>query len=552
MKAIIRIFIPLTLLMPCAVLYSQQISRDVVVIKPYEPTISDAVKINDLPRNDDTLAFTPSFKYNILPSGLTIGYEPKAIKPAKMTIPLTELYNSYIKAGLGNYFTPLAEYGFSSRRSKDHAIGAYLMHKSSHSKLKLDNKDKVPAGYSNSYAGLSGKKIYDNVDLEGNIRLKNDGIHYYGYNTEMFADTFPEIRARDIRQRYFLFGTSADIYSTNLDSSRLNYGIGIQYDYFSDKFKNRENILALRGNLSGSVVKMMLGMDASLVNYLKSQSIDSINNTVIRLMPWLSKRTPEWEADLGFNVYVDILDKSKTYIFPRANVRFNMLEEVIIPYFGIDGRLDVHDYSTVTAENMFVVPGLNVENSVNKFIIYAGLKGKLSPVTAFRFDVTYSLFNDMHFFVNDTSGDYWNQFTVVYDDLEQIKYHGEISLGISEKLNMMIKGSYYKYVTFDEEKAWHKPEYNIDFYFSYNLRNKILFDMELIAIGNRYAKSFQGQADFIRLEPVIDLNFAIEYRYSKILSFFISLCNITSSEYYMWNQYPAQRFNMLAGFTYKL
>ena len=552
MKAILRISIPLILLMPYTGLLSQQISRDVVVIKPYEPTISDAVKINDLPKNDDTLAFTPSFKYNILPSGLTTEYEPKAIKPAKMTIPLTELYSSYIKAGLGNYFTPLVEYAYSSQRSKDHVIGAYLMHKSSHSKLKLDNEDKVPAGYSNSYAGLSGKKIYDNVDLEGNIRLKDEGIHYYGYNTEMFTDSFPEIRARDIRQRYFLFGTSADIYSTNLDSSRLNYGIGIGYDYFTDKFKNSENILALRGGLSGSVVKLMLGMDASLVNYLKSESIDSVNNTVIKLLPWFRKRTPEWEADLGLNVYVNILDKSKTYVFPKANVQFNMLEEVIIPYFGIDGRLDVNNYSTVTRENKFVVPGLNVENSVNKFIIYAGLKGKLSSVSAFRFDVTYSLINDMHFFVNDTSIEYENQFTVVYDDLEQIKYHGEINLGISEKLNMMLKGSYYKYVTFDEEKAWHKPEYNIDFYFSYNLRNKILFDMDLIAIGNRYAKSFQDQVDFIRLDPVLDLNFAIEYRYSKILSFFISFCNITSSEYYMWNQYPAQRFNMLAGFTYKL
>jgi hypothetical protein len=552
MKAILRISILLIFLIPYTLLFSQQISRDVVVIKPYEPTISDAVKINDLPRNDDTLAFTPSFKYNILPSGLTTEYEPKAIKPAKMTIPLTELYNSYIKAGLGNYFTPLAEYAYSSQRSKDHVIGAYLMHKSSHSKLKLDNEDKVPAGYSKSCAGLSGKKIYDNVNLEGNIRLKNEGIHHYGYNTDIFTDSLPEIRARDIRQKYFLFGTSADIYSTNLDSSRLNYGIGIGYDYFSDKFKNSENILALRGGLSGSVVKLMLGMDASLVNYLKSESIDSVNNTVIKLLPWFRKRTPEWEADLGLNVYVNILDKAKTYVFPKANVQFNMLEEVIIPYFGIDGRLDVNNYNTVTDENKFVVPGLNVANSVNKFIIYAGLKGKLSSVTAFRFDVTYSLINDMHFFVNDTSIEYGNQFTVVYDDLEQIKYHGEINLGISEKLNMMLKGSYYKYVTFNEEKAWHKPEYNIDFYFSYNLRNKILFDIDLIAIGNRYAKSFQEQVDFIRLEPVIDLNFAIEYRYSKILSFFISLCNITSSEYYMWNQYPAQRFNMLAGFTYKL
>jgi len=552
MKLIIIISAPLIFLMPGISIFSQQISRDVVVIKPYEPTISDAVKINDLPRNDDTAAVSPSFVYNILPVRLKTDFEPKPIKPAKMSIPLAELYKSYIKLGLGNYYTPLAEYGYSSLRSKDYMIGAYLMHKSSHSKIKLDNEDKVPAGYSTNKVEVSGKKIYDNADLAGNIRLNSDGIHYYGYNTELFTDTFPEIRGKDIRQRYFLFGTSAGIYSTGHDSSHLNYGIGLQYDFFSDKFKNRENNLNLRGSLSGTIGKQMIGVDASLANYLKSESIDSANNTVIKASPWFRKRTSEWEANLGFNVYINIMEKSKTYIFPKASLQFNILEEVIIPYFGIDGNLDVNSYSSVSAENKFITPGLNVANSVNRFIVYAGLKGKLSPATIYRFDVTYSLIDDMHFFVNDTTSDYENQFTVVYDDIDQIRYHGEINFDISEKFNLMLKGNYYEYVTYNEEKAWHKPQYNIDFYCSYNLRNKILFDIDLITTGNRYAKSYEESVDFIKLEPVIDLNFGIEYRYSRILSFFINFYNITSSEYYIWNQYPAQRFNLLAGLTYKL
>ena len=76
--------------------------------------------------------------------------------------------------------------------------------------------------------------------------------------------------------------------------------------------------------------------------------------------------------------------------------------------------------------------------------------------------------------------------------------------------------------------------------------------IDIIAIGNRYAKSYDESIEFIKLDPFIDLNLGIEYRYSRILSAFVSLNNITSSEYYIWNQYPAYRFNFLVGFTYKL
>jgi hypothetical protein len=553
MKLFIRISIVIFFIVAEYDLLSQQISRDVIVIKPYEPTISDAFKINSLPEIDDSVSVTPSFNYSILPARIDIEYQPKEIKPAKMTIPLSKLYKNYLKLGLGNYFTPLAEYAYNSLRAEDYAIGAYFGHISSHSKIKLDNEDKVPSGYSKTRAELFGKKIYSKSTLSGEIRLNNDGIHYYGYNTALFPDSFPDIKAKDIKQRYFLFGTSADFHSAYPDSSHFNYGINVQYDYFSDKYSNTENILKLAGSFSKPVGKQMIGINASLANFIKSESIDSVNNTVIRADHWFSKSTSEWKLVLGFNAFVNILDKTKAYIFPKGSFQINIIEEILIPYFGIDGYLDIHNYQNIANENPFITPGLNVTYSNNRFIAYAGLKGKLSFKSTYRFDAVYSIIDGMHFFVNDTlNNDYENQFTVVYDDMEQIKYHGEIGIDLSEKLNILLKGNYYKYVMTDEEKAWHKPEYNIDLNCSYNLKNKILVDIDLIAIGKRYAKSYDESMEFYKLDPVIDLNLGIEYRYSKILSAFLNLYNITSSQYYIWNQFPAYRFNFLAGITYKL
>ncbi len=553
MKLLIKITLTALLLVFICNLPAQEISRDVIVIKPYEPTISDAFKINMLPVIDDTVKITPSFNYSILPTIIKTEFEPKEINPAKMTIPLTKLYNNYIKLGLGNYFTPLAEYSYSSLRSKEYAIGAWVKHKSSPARLKLDNGEKVPAGYSNNMVSLFGKKFFDDkAILSGNLNLNRDGMHYYGYNTEIPNDTFPDIDKKEIKQNYLLLSASTRIYSPDLDSSHLNYNVNLRFDYFNDKHKNNENTIILAGRLKKTAGKQLVGIDASVTSFMRSESIDSVNHTVIEANNWISKSTPEWKVILGFNVFVDILNKTKTYIYPRASLQFNVVEKILVPYVGIDGYLNINSYNSIVSENPFITPGLNVSKSKQRLVAYAGMKGELSSTSMYRFDVTYSVIDDMHFFINDTTLEYANQFTVVYDDVELIKYCGEIDFELAEKINVLLQGNYYNYVMTNEEKPWHKPEYDINLSLSYNLRDKILFDLDFIVIGERYAKSYDPADDHFKLETIPDLNFGIEYRYSKILSGYISLYNITSAKYYLWNQYPSQRFNFLLGFTYKL
>ena len=68
-------------------------------------------------------------------------------------------------------------------------------------------------------------------------------------------------------------------------------------------------MLFIGGRFSKPVGKQMIGIDASLTNFIKSESIDSVNNTVIRANHWFSRRTSEWNLILGFNAFVDIMEK---------------------------------------------------------------------------------------------------------------------------------------------------------------------------------------------------------------------------------------------------
>jgi hypothetical protein len=75
-----------------------------------------------------------------------------------------------------------------------------------------------------------------------------------------------------------------------------------------------------------------------------------------------------------------------------------------------------------------------------------------------------------------------------------------------------------------------------------------------LELGERYAKIYNQtrNGSYKTIPSVLDFNFGAEYRYTKILSFWLHLNNFTASKYYIWNQYPAQRFNMMVGMSYSL
>ncbi len=125
-------------LLLCAVAISSGVSaqvtnqKEVFVVKPYEPVLSDAVKINFLPSVSDTLHVAPVFSYGILSQRIPTEYEVVPITAAKMVAEsVPRLYKSYLKLGIGNYLTPLAELNISSLRSSKFVGGFYFRHLSS-------------------------------------------------------------------------------------------------------------------------------------------------------------------------------------------------------------------------------------------------------------------------------------------------------------------------------------------------------------------------------------------------------------------------------------
>ena len=530
-----------------------EINKEVRVIKPYVPTLSDANKINLLPDFTDTTKVYADFSYEISPKRFPTNFRLKPITPAKMKgLPLKKLYKSQLSLGLGNYFTPYAELTVNQLRDRKTAVGVYVKHHSSAGKIKLENDIKVPAGFSDNDLSLYGRKMLSRSVVEGVINAGYNSSLFYGYNPVI--DT--TLEKDSIRQKIYTVGAKIDYYSSNPDSTHFNYKTGIEYQFLSDHYEFQEQAIKVDAAFGKVFGDWYTNLETGIELYKRNAEIDTTNNSIVKLNPSVSKATDEWRFILGINSAFDTKNgETNMFIYPRVDFQFNIVKNVLIPYMGLTGFREINSYRSALNENPFINPGTIIENSSHSLIAYFGLKGRYSKRMAFDFRLKYSTVDSMHFFVHNTADTLRNSFGVEYDDGNVLNVGGEVTWNHTDKLKFILRADYYKYNLDQLEFAWHKPAFKASLNTSYNLRNKILIDANLFFTGKRNILNYNDYslpAESMELKSYIDANLSAEYRYTSMLSFFIRLNNLSASGYQIWYNYPVQRFQALIGFSYAL
>lgn len=521
-------------------------------MQPYRPVVPDAYKIEVLPTINDSTTIKPSFQYNVVPTMMSTEYQVSQINAAKMlNMPLSKLYNGYLNLGLGNYSTPLAELFLNTLRSKKYSAGARLDYQSSSGNVALDNNLSVFAGYSNASADLFGKVFLHDSYLFAEGGVHGNTVYDYGYNTK--HDTL--LDKNNIRQNYDLANIRAGIQSFHNDSSRLGYHGETGYDYFHDRFNHEENHFNINTQFSQRFLKNLVGVKLFFDQLTHNKMLDSTGavNTLFVCEPWIHIINEDYRLMLGVNATIDAdMHMVHPRLYPIAEFQFNIVKNVLIPFLGISGQDYNHSYQSIASENPFIRPNLLVQNSNDQFTFYGGIKGSLGSKASYILKFDGSQIDHQYFYVNDSTTILQNQFTVVYDNVSQLNVNLDVNYDLSSEWSFTAKINYYKYSLSHLLYAWQKPASDAIFSAKYNLANKILINLDILELGKRYALQYKSLEPYKVIPGVLDFNLSAEYRYTKILSFWIHLNNFTASKYYAWNQYPTQRFNMMVGFGYSL
>lgn len=545
------------------------IKREVTLYNPYKPSLPESRKRSFLPEMNDTMKVKPDFRYEVNSQPFIPVYTVSPLKAAALlSDPLTKLYKSYVNIGLGNYITPLAEISITNERSKKGTIGFYGRHFSSNGKVKLQNGEKVFAGYMDNDVSLFGRKFFKKSLFESSVDLAQRTRYAYGYDTSIINYSPAK---KDIRLGYNNLGARASLSSVTTDSSAFSYDFDLWYNFFY----NGKNFYQHNAGFSGIMAKSYKGFYAGAgIGYDFDRIPDRLlakPRYIASVSPFIKKSTDQWNFKLGFQALLDrnMSDSPVFHLYPDMSFGFNIVPSYISFFTGLSGRMEKNDPFKIISENPFILRDgslFTMPNTDHQLIVLAGLKGNSGLGGNYLVSASYSLVNDMLFYSNivyqDTvlSPGRGNYFAPFADEAEILNLHGEFSGKINDKLSYSTAGDFYKYTLAENAFAWNKPSWDVSIGLKYNLKDKILAGMELSAEGKRKVIVNGDVIGIDLLFPVtqfefpahFNLNLSAEYRYSKILSFWARFNNISYNRYYEWAYYPSQRFMGMIGFTYSL
>ena len=575
---IVPVFLLFSLLPVSAQVKKQEtgLKREVTLYNPYKPSLPESKKKSFLPDMNDTSKVRPDFRYEINTTPFVPEYTISPIKAASLLPdPLPKLYKSYVNIGLGNYITPLAEVSITNERSKKGSIGFYGRHFSTNGKVELDNGRKVFAGYMDNDVSLFGRKFFRKSLFSSSVDFSQKIRYAYGYSpfNPMLIDVSPP--KRDLRMRYNNLGAKASLSSLTLDSTSFSYDFDVYYNFFYNTKDLFQHSAGITGMMAKSYEEFYVGSGISYDYYRLSDFLYSDPKYIFSISPFIKKSAEQWSFKLGIQA---LLDKNETvtaklHVYPDINFSFNIVPTYIRFFAGLSGKLEKNEPSIIISENPYLLGNgslFKLPNTNHKLIVLTGLKGNTGIGGTYMVSASYSLIDKMLFYSSIVfpdsifTPDRGSYFSALTDDVELFNVHGEMSGAINDKLSFNAMVNLNKYTLSNFDYAWNKPGWDGKLGLKYNLRDKIIAGMDISVQGMRRliingenisattVLPLNNPAEIIKMPAHFNLNLSAEYRYSKILSIWTKLNNISYNSYYEWAYYPSQNFLFMLGFTYSL
>lgn len=540
-------------------LMAQNINEEVTVTAAYEPSIPDADKINIEPPENETEIKLPKMTYENEPAQMMVSLKPESIAAVRLVSePLKKLYRNYVKAGMGTYTTPFIDLYASSLRSENHALGIHIKHISSSGEI----EDYPLANNSLNQIELYGQKFLEAHTISGDLGFRRNLVHHYGFLKEEFNEISVPLSYTysddDLKQRFARLNGGIGIKSNYKDKDKLNHFGYLKVKNISDLFETRETAITVnagadkRFELLDFTDYQQLGMTADFSYTAYKDSLLKQNNTLVTLKPFISTSFNEYTIKAGINLNFKIDTVSKAYLFPFVEGQLKLIDDALIVHAGITGNVKRQSFDELSDINPFLQSVLPLQYTREKFTFYAGLRARAGEYFDFSASVRSSLVANAYFFVNDYSMVPYNRFTLIHDDGNMIEGRFEAQYHTAEHINLKAYAEIESWSLDNLDHAFHTPALKFGIDGMYQIQNKIVLRANAAIHSKQYARIVSLSDTYASsvIDGFVDLSLGIEYRYTKVLSGFINFNNLTNSRYYLWNNYPSYRFNLMGGVAY--
>lgn len=504
------------------------------VDKTFKPILSESIKIQSNPNPEIPETKVPVFAYDVPEKRMDGQPTLYTIKPLSLgTSLLPKLKNNYTKLGYGNYNAPLFETYLNTTRNKNLQAGLFVKHLSFN-----------PSGdrqFSNNTVYGFGKRFLGTGILSADAMYYRNVVNLYGYESSGANS--------DIKQRFQTIEGKVAFQNILKDTSKLSYKLDGGFYNFADNRDVSENDFKLYGTfgkrIGGNPIDVKAGVN---ITNLKFGSTE-YSRVFVDLNPRYKLNMDQLFINLGFNsTFFNDSTGTTFYFFPVAEAGLNLIKNSLTTYVGITGNLQRNTYRSIANENPFV-RSAGFRNTVNSFELYGGLKGIISPQTSFLINLSLANVQNLLFYVGDSAN--LNSQKVIYDTKNSsvFNFKTELNHEFGEKFTFGFVMNYYSY-SISIPSPYSRPTFTTQLNMGYNMADKFIWKASVYTMNKRESgvETSSGIKP-VTLDGLVDINLGLDYRYTKNISLFVNLNNLTNNQYQRWTNLPVYGFNVMGGLT---
>lgn len=510
--------------------FAQDISTtEVRILEGFKPTIAEANRLNENATYTDTIKKDRTQNYEVVDVSLKSNYKTRLLSAAKVKDDkIFELYSRKVGLAFGNAWTTQADLIYNSRRSKNFSYGVIANH--------FANKY-VSAKNSRNKIRMYAKNIRDSYIVLANLDYERITA-FYGDEEDIFRNRFAYTRL------------NLSTISKEVDPYKLKCNTNF---FISDFNEFSENQVHLSSNLSKTIDEFLVFTDISFDNYLRYNNANSkFNNEGLKVFSF-SPSIIFMKFGVDFDFMVDFYFSERISLFPSLKVSKSLVPEVLLIYGGLrhtqkrntlkslsDENPYIHSFGTnqsILADSIFTQE-LEFTNGQELYVV---MRNVLSKDAIFEGSIAYGLFQDFAHFI-DISHPTYSRFQANYINVNQLHINLNYSKKINNIINIHINADYFSW----DKDVYHKPNLTLDLSAPVNLRDKIKVTPVMTYMSERNVVDSAVSS----LNPRIQANVGLYYSYSKQLSAYFKLNNLTNSKAPQWTGYEEVGFNAVFGVNF--
>ena len=376
-------------------------TQEVLVVKSYTPSLSDAFKITEGPKIPDSLKATnKTLIYKIIPIDVVSTFEPNKATPLKLKKRSSSTpYNTFFSGGFGSKSQLYLNISSVIELDRTQRFGLNVYRDGFGSDV---GNSLLKSSQSFSQFGAHHNLRSNNYNVNTQLQFTAQKNNYFGLYDRNWDDFLIGSLTPEVKRNYFKFRTYWDWFDSFLRS------LSFQANITSDNFTTSEQQLHIKADFTTPFAggKFQANSEIQGQNSLFSQPF--FENQTQEFTQGIGKVGLEWlynENDLKLKIGAGVAYfegdeslSSKLNYYPEIEVFYQKKGNSIAPYLTASGGVRVNSYRETAIYNPYIAPITELRPTFNRYNAMLGIRSSVSSVLNFNFGLLYDQVENYQFY----------------------------------------------------------------------------------------------------------------------------------------------------------